>query len=283
MPIHFETDARRIRGRGGKSKEEGKTAQSRQEERLHSVLQKTEEMMQLITMKVECLEHQNISVLQEESSDIHEQTCHKIDDVFIQPYVKEQSPDILYEYNSFPSFNFLPKYNEYDDDYEPNDQISLPEESDPILAESTVHVQQLEPCDQLAHFSYEEEEENAENFEASKGTLPFCFKSFQFIKENYHAINKQVSASVDIDRMKDDQIIVQNVLPLVLQPQRAVEYQIEEDLETAAYDQMIKWIPCLFVFSHLSYSKKKKRSSLRRSVKSYSSQIVINCKHLCKF
>jgi len=28
-----------------------------QEERLHSVLQITEEMMQLITMKVECLEH----------------------------------------------------------------------------------------------------------------------------------------------------------------------------------------------------------------------------------
>jgi len=125
-----------------------------QEERLHSVLQRIEEMMQLIIMKVECLEHQNKSVLQEESSDIHEQTCYKTDDVFIQPYVKEQSPDMLYEYNSFPSFSCLPKYDEYDNDYEPNDQISLAEESDPILAGSEVQAQQPEPSDQLAHFSY---------------------------------------------------------------------------------------------------------------------------------
>jgi len=98
-------------------------------------------MMQLITMKVECLEHQNRSVLQEESSDIHEQTCHKTDDVFIQPYVKEQSPNMLYEYNSSPSSSCLPKYDEYDDDYEPNGQISLAEESDPILAGSEVQAQ----------------------------------------------------------------------------------------------------------------------------------------------
>ena len=44
-----------------------------QEEKPHGLLQKSEEM---ITMRVECLEHQNASVLQEESNDIHEQTCH---------------------------------------------------------------------------------------------------------------------------------------------------------------------------------------------------------------
>jgi len=109
-----------------------------QEERLHSVLQRTKEMMQLITMKVESLEHHNTSVVQEESSDIHEQTCHKTDNVFIQPFVKEQSPDMLYEYNSFHSFSCLPKYDEYDDYYEPNDQISLAEDSNPILAGSEV-------------------------------------------------------------------------------------------------------------------------------------------------
>jgi len=70
-----------------KMREEQRKAEER--ERLHSLLQKSEEMMQLITMKVECLEHKNISVLQKESSDIHEQTCYKTDDIFIQPYVKE--------------------------------------------------------------------------------------------------------------------------------------------------------------------------------------------------
>ena len=80
-------------------------------------------------MKVECLEHQDTYVLQEESNDSHEQTYHKTDDIFVQPYMMEQSPDILYEHNIFSSFNYLPKYDEYDDDDEPNDQISLTEES----------------------------------------------------------------------------------------------------------------------------------------------------------
>ena len=73
-----------------------------QEDRLHGLLQRSEEM---ITMKVECLEHQNTSFLQEESNDIHEQTYHKTEDIFIQPYMMEQSPDILYEHNIFSSFN----------------------------------------------------------------------------------------------------------------------------------------------------------------------------------
>ena len=53
----------------------------------------------------------------------------------------EQSPDILCEYNSSPSFNCLPKYDLYDEDYEPNGQISLAEESYPILVGSSIQVQ----------------------------------------------------------------------------------------------------------------------------------------------
>ena len=105
-----------------------------QEEELHSLLQDSEQTMQRIKTRAEYLEHHNRSVLPEESSDIHEQTCNKTDDVFIQSYVKEQSPDMLYEYNSFPFFGFLPKYDEYDDEYEPNDQIIRAEESNPISA-----------------------------------------------------------------------------------------------------------------------------------------------------
>ena len=64
-----------------KMREEQRKAEEK--ERLHSLLQNSKEMMQLITMKVECLEHQNRSVSQEESSEINEQTYHKIDDIFI--------------------------------------------------------------------------------------------------------------------------------------------------------------------------------------------------------
>ena len=100
--------------------------------------------MRKVTLKVENLKHHNRSVFQEESSDIHEQTCHKTYDIFIHPYMMEQSPDMLYEYSSFPSFSCLPKYDDYFDDDEHNDQISSAKESDPILAESEVQAQQLE-------------------------------------------------------------------------------------------------------------------------------------------
>ena len=118
-----------------------------QEEKLQSLLQNLEQMMQIIKVGTECLEHHNRSVLREESSGIHEQTYNKTDDVFIQSYVKEQSPDMLYEYDSLPFLGYLPKYNEYDDDFEPNDQIISAEESNPTLARSEDQAQQPGPTD----------------------------------------------------------------------------------------------------------------------------------------
>jgi len=193
-----------------------KRLKAEQEEKLQSLLQDSEQTMQRIKMRAECLEHHNSSVLQEESSDIHEQTNNKTDDVFIQSYVKEQSPDMLYEYNSFPFFSCLPKYDEYDDDYEPNDQITSTEESNPTLERSEDQAQQPEPTDQLAHFSYELEKENAECFDFSEGTLRFCFESFQFIRDNYHAINNQVSTCFDTDHLEESQVLAPVALPLDL-------------------------------------------------------------------
>jgi len=221
----------------------GKRLKEEQEEKLQSLLQDSEQTMQRIKTRAECLEHKNSSVLQEESSDIHEQTNNKTDNVFIQSYVKEQSPDMLYEYNSFPFFSCFPKYDEYDDDYELHDQITSTEESNPTLARSEDQAQQPEPTDQPAHFSYEVEKENAECFDFSEGTLPFCFKSFQFIRDNYHVINNQVSTCFDTDHLEKSQILVPVALSLDLQPQSTTKYQIEEDPEAAAYDQMIQVDP----------------------------------------
>jgi len=187
-------------------------------------------------MRAECLEHQNSSVLQEESSDIHEQTDNKTDDVFIQSYVKEQSSDMLYEYNSFPFFGCLPKYDEYDDDY-------CAEESNPTLARSEDQAQQPEPTDQPAHFSYEVKKESTERFDFSEGNLPFCFESFQFIRDNYHAINNQVSTYFNTDHLEERQIVAPVALPLDSQPRSTTKFQIEEDSEAAAYDQIIQVDP----------------------------------------
>jgi len=117
-------------------------------------------------MKAECLDRQGTSILEKEKIDIHEQIStnsiyHKLDDRFIEKYVEEQSPDLLYETDSIYSFSNLPKYDQYDDDYVPQIQINLTEDLETILGKRKVRVQQLESSDELVHFSYEEEEESA--------------------------------------------------------------------------------------------------------------------------
>jgi len=172
---------------------------------------------------------------------------------YSQQYV-EKSPDLLCEYIGFSSFSCLPKYDQYDDDYVFEIQFIPAEESDAILGERNVRIQQPEPSDQLDCFSYGIKEENAENIEISEGTLPFCFESFQFIKDNYHAVCNQVSSSFDTDHLEESQILAHNALPLVLQPQSAIECQISEgDLEAAPYDQRIQVVsmPLYFESSEL--------------------------------
>jgi len=60
------------------------------------------------------------------------------------------------------------------------------------------------------HISYGNEEESVENFEVSEGSLPFCFTSFQFIRDNFHAIKNQLSTSFDLDHLEGNEILVQD-------------------------------------------------------------------------
>jgi len=97
-------------------------------------------------MKAEGLDHHDTSVFQKEKIDIQEQIStdsiyHKLDDRFIEQYVEEQSPDLLCESDSISSFSILPKYDQYDDDYVPQIQINLTEESEAIFGKRKVQVQ----------------------------------------------------------------------------------------------------------------------------------------------
>jgi len=105
-------------------------------------------------MKTECLERQDTSILRKERIDIHKQIFAKSEDRFIEQYVKEQSPDLLCESGCTSFFGIPPKYDQYDDDYKPQVQINLIEESETIFGKSKVQVQQPESSDQLLHFSY---------------------------------------------------------------------------------------------------------------------------------
>ena len=104
----------------------------------------------------------------------------------------------------------LPQFDQYDDDYVLRTEANLADESVASLCEEEVHFQQLEYSDQPMHISYDNYEESAENFEVSEGSLPFCFDSFQFIRDNYHAIRNQMSTSLDLDHLEGNENLVQD-------------------------------------------------------------------------
>ena len=103
------------------------------------------------------------------------------------------------------------------------------------------------------HISYGSEEESETTFEVSEGSLPLCFTSFQFIRDNFHAIINQPSISFDLDHLEGNEILVQDFSYLDLQPLNAIECQVAyEYLEAGTYDQMMEddSIPLCFESFH---------------------------------
>ena len=60
------------------------------------------------------------------------------------------------------------------------------------------------------HISYESEEESVEDLEISEASLPLCFVSFQFIRENLKAIKNQQPLGIDIDNKEDNENLNQD-------------------------------------------------------------------------
>ena len=69
---------------------------------------------------------------------------------------------------------------------------------------------------QLTHVVYGSKEESVENFEVIEEYFPLCFTSFQFIRDNFHAIINQQSLIFDLDKQEDNEILDQSSLPLCL-------------------------------------------------------------------
>lgn len=114
-------------------------------EKLDILIKKAKEMMQKITMKVECFveNHHDIVVSQKERVDIHEQIptnsiYHRLEDRFIEQYVDEQSPDLICAFDNIASFDDLPIYDQYDDDYFAQNQINLAKELEAKLGNKEI-------------------------------------------------------------------------------------------------------------------------------------------------
>ena len=135
----------------------------------------------------------------------------------------------------------FPRFDQYYGDYVLQTEANLIDKSAASLWKEEVHFLKLEYSDQPMHIRYDSDEESATNFEVSEGHFPFCFASFQFIRDNFHAIRSQLSTSLDLDHLEGNENFVQDFSYSKLQPLNSIDCQVaDEYLEAGLYDQMMQ-------------------------------------------
>lgn len=87
-----------------------------------------------------------------------------------------------------PYIDYLPKYDQYDDDYVVEIEVDSSRQPTTSFWEDEVQLQQLKYNIQYIHIRYDNNEESAKNFKTSERSLPLCFTSFQLLKENFPKI-----------------------------------------------------------------------------------------------
>jgi len=179
-------------------------------------------------------------------------SCHRSDnDCFIDHCEEERAVDMMCMFD-----DDLPRFDQYDDDYVLQTEANLADKSAASLWEEKVHFQQLEYNVQPSHISYDIDEESAANFEVSEGSLPFCFDSCQFIRDNFHAIRNQLSTSLDLDHLESNENFVQDFSYSDLQPPNAIGCQVaDEGMEVDILDQMIQEGSLPFCFESFQFLK----------------------------
>ena len=170
-------------------------------------------------------------------------------DCFVDHLGEESIVDMTYMLDDMFYTDDLPRFDQYDDDYVLQTEANLAIKQAASFCEEDVHFQQLEYSDQPMHMSYDNDEESAKKFEVSEGSLPFCFDSFQFIRDNYHAIRNQMSTSLDLNHLESNGNFVQDFSYSDLQPPKAIDCQVAaKDLEVDTHDLMIQGDSIPFCF-----------------------------------
>ena len=99
----------------------------------------------------------------------------------ISGLLEKKYVDIMCMIDDIPSFEDLPKYDQYDDNYVLQIQANFTEKSLASLWDEEVQFQQLKYSDQTIHIKYGSEEESSEILKES--SIPLCSKAFQFLKD----------------------------------------------------------------------------------------------------
>jgi hypothetical protein len=144
----------------------------------------------------------------------------------------------------------LPKYDQYDDDYI---KVDSSKQSTTYFWEEEAQLQQLKYDNQPVHINYDNNEENARNFQVSERSLPLCFSSFQSLREIYKQADQQVVNSRN-GEFSDELIVevfrdMEVVLAPKLQPLSYLEFQIpDESLEPETDYELMKnnYVPLSF-------------------------------------
>jgi len=189
-------------------------------------------------------------------------SCQRSDnDCFIDHLGEERTVDMTCMLDDVFYTNDLPQFDQYDDNYVLQTEANIADKSAARLWAEEVHFQQLEYNVQPSHINYDSDEESASKFEVSEGSLPFCFDSFQFITDNYHAIRNQMSTSLDLNHLENNENFVQDFSYSELHPPKAIDCQVAaEDLEVHTHDLMIQGDSVPFCFESFQFLKGRLRS-----------------------
>ena len=184
-------------------------------------------------------------------------SCHRSDnDCFVDHLGEERTVDMTCMIDDMFYTDDLPHYDQYDDDYVLQTNANLADKPAASLWEEKVHFQQLEYNVQPSHISYDIDEQSAAKLEVSEGSMPFCFDSFQFIRDNYHEIRNQMSTSLDLNHLESNENFVQDFSYSDLQPPKAIDCQVAaEDLEVDTHDLMIQGDSVPFCFESFQFLK----------------------------
>jgi len=225
------------------------------EVKLDILVSAVEEMMQRITTRNDYdVQAHGLLIEEEQVADpkhfVSYPSCQRSDnDCFVDHLGEERTADMTCMLDDMFYTDDLPQFDEYDDNYVLQTEANLVDKSAARLWEEEVHVRP-------SHITYDSDEESAANFEVSEGSLPLCFDSFQFIRDNYHAIRNQMSTSLYLNHLESNENFVQDFSYSDLQPPKAIDCQVAtEDLEVHTHDLMIQGDSVPFCFESFQFLK----------------------------
>lgn len=227
------------------------------DEKLDILVSAVEEMVRKMTAKDENGVHEQVA---DPKHFVSYLSSHK--DYFVDHIGEERPVDMTCMLDDVFYTDVFPQFDQYDDDYyAPQTEANLADKSAASLRDEEVRLQQLEYSDQPRHISYGNDEESATNFEVSEGSLPLCFDSCQFTRDNFHAIRHQLSTNLDLDPLEGDENFVPDFFYSKFQPPNAINSQVvHEDIEVGLYDQMIQEDSLPLCFESFQFLRGKLRS-----------------------